>query len=227
MKPLPKLRRIFLTAISVAAVTVYSRPLSDAYNDNAKATSTTYQDAQAVEKAHFDYAFGDQVAGSFGLPGATGEKWGIDKTMKGLKEFLAKDPEALRGKKVIVAIGDCTYDESGRKDDLAYKLQDAVGPGGVIMVMGISETYKVSVLGIPINVNKKIQKYIAEYNKKTNNFVYGGAIKGATSKDNIYPVTPEAFKAVREQAVEKLNQYLTPPAVEKKTLPVFRQNVIR
>lgn len=222
MKPLRQLRQVFLAAVSLAVISAQSRPLPAAQNDNTSARdalsrvfsvrAVPLQDAE-VAQAKFDYAFGDQVAASFNLPGACGDKWGIDKTMQGLIDLLAKDPEALRGKNVIVAIGDCTYKESKNKEKLAHKFQQAVGADGAIVVMGISATYDVSFLGFSIDVNGKIQKLIKEYNKKINNFVYGGAILGATSDDNIYPVTPQAFAGVRAQAQAALQRHETAKAI--------------
>lgn len=154
------------------------------------------------KQATFDYAFGDQTAASLGVPGATGTNWNTRKTYKAFNAFLETNPGALKGKNVFVSIGN----DEGFLAKLwgflfAKAMVKAVGPTGNIVLTGISETR--TDLKDAAGSNRELHAFIKEYK-----VIYGGPLQGATSKNNIYPVTTEAFRATTQQAQDSLNAHI-------------------
>lgn len=207
MKAVTRLKHAFLIAVGVSFFAI----AQDKKNPQITQRVTPSENVQQPVQQHsFDYAFGDQAAAAFDLPGATGKGWMIKSSLEGLESFLKKNPNALKGKNVIAVVSDCTLgDVVLRKNKLSKMLLNAVGDGHIVL-MGASER-RTDGLG-PFG-NKQIKKFIADHQDVV---IYGGPIMPAASagekldpaRDYIYPETAEEFAAIVKQANEALNTAL-------------------
>ena len=204
------LKHFFVIAASMAGVVqAQIEPLQPQKDPISKMAQTA--------EGSFDYAFGDQCAGLFKLPGAHGKNWGISDTADGLETFLQKNPGAIKGRHVVIAIG-----QTGGIGDLlsARKLKslllEHIGSGRVV-IMGGSEMRGGKVPG----ANARIKKMAAE-NKHV--MIYGGPMIAAPAKgspddigktDKIYPTTAEECRALVQRAEAALETVVKPKQVAK------------
>lgn len=207
MKVVSRLKHAFLVSVSIS---LFATAQDQKPQQQQRDSIPTQQVQEPVQQHQFDYAFGDQVAAAFNLPGAAGKGWMIKGSLEGLEEFLEKNPNALKGKNIIAAVSDCTIgDVLLRKNKLSKLLLKAVGNGHIVL-MGASER-RTDGLG-PFG-NKQIKKFIADHKDVV---IYGGPIMPAAApgekldpkRDYIYPQTKEEFAAIVKQASEALNNAL-------------------
>ncbi len=203
-------KHLFIIAASMAGVAqAQVQPLSPHRDPVSKIDQTV--------EGRFDYAFGDQCAGLFKLPGAHGKNWGISDTADGLESFLQKNPGAIKGRHVVIAIG-----QTGGIGDLlaARKLKslllEHIGNGRIV-IMGGSEMRGGKVPG----ANARIKK-MADENRHV--MIYGGPMIEAPAKgspddirktDKIYPTTAEEIRALVQRAEVALETGVKPKQTAK------------
>ncbi len=206
MNVIRSLRHAFLVALGSFSLSHAQGNLSNDNKDSIREVTvapvpTSVMNASVLsQQASFDFAFGDQTAASLKVRGATGQDWGVADTYRATKKFIEQNPGALKGKNVFIAIGDGGEWESfwyGPK--LATLLQNSVGSGKIV-VMGLSET-RTDINGV--DANNTIRNYITK-----RKMIYGGPLLNASSSNNVYPVTAEAFKASTDQARANLDAAL-------------------
>lgn len=200
-----RIKKAFLSVAGASLLTLTGSFNSQAQTFSARDTNTMEQsvevhainDNQQVS-AKFDYAFGDQVAKSMNLPGASGDNWGPQALYRALRDFNEKNPGKLKGKNIFIAIEDATLLGAMIYIPKITALIEEIKPAHVV-VMGVSET-RTDLDGK--DANRQLKEYVEKHH-----CIYGGPILCAgTVNQGIYVTSAECFSAIKKQAEESLQK---------------------
>jgi hypothetical protein len=216
MKFFRNLKRVFLLASTAVLMTSstalpekarFQKP-TEGFNQITQVTQGPFANLpQNTNAVNFDqqqqnminYAFGDQVAQHSGYPGRAGENWGPSDIYFAMRDFNKENPGALTGKNIMITVCDGTLIGTMIYIPKITRLIEEIKPAHVV-VMGVSET-RTDLDGV--DVNKRLKAYV-----ESKGSIFGGAMPGCVSKDNIYPITQESFTKAAQQAQSMLTLHL-------------------
>ncbi len=166
-----------------------------------------------------DNAFGDQVADATQLPGASGKDWGFKETRRALEKFVKENPNALKGKTVLVSVSNPSMlDAIMRANDTGESFIEAVGKNGRVILVGASERRND---GKGLTANKYTRQFVS---KHADVAVYGGPTllpvalgeKKDPNRDYIYPQGAKEIDAMLARIETALEKTAKKPEVAPK-----------
>ncbi len=172
-----------------------------------------------LKNEKIDYAFGDQVADATKLPGLSGKDWGFKETRRALEKFIKENPNALKGKTVLVSVSNPSMmDAIMRANDTGESFIEAVGKNGRVILVGASERRND---GKGLTANKYTRQFVS---KHTDVAVYGGPTlppmatgeKKDPNRDYIYPQGNKEIDAMLARIETALEKSGKKPAVAPK-----------